>query len=91
MTCPKASAKDIHVLFPRSPKPKQTAFSGAIWILDLDHRVHPLDKMEFARMRWASAQMVEKQSVNKVLAKVVVSAAISSQRGRLQKLAQGRA
>ena len=74
ITCPKASARDIHVLFKRSPTPKHMAFSGTIWMLDLDHRVQPLDKMDFARARWALEQMVAKQSVNKVLGKVVVRA-----------------
>ena len=51
ITCPKASARDIHVLFQRSPMPKQMAFSGTIWMLDLDHRVQPLDKMGCLRGR----------------------------------------
>ena len=54
--------------------PKQMAFSGAIWMLDLYHSVQPVDKMDFARMRWALEQMVEKQSVIKVLGTVVVRA-----------------
>ena len=74
ITCPKASARDIHVLFQRSPTPKQMAFSLTIWMLDLDHIVQPLDKMDCARTRWALEQMVAKQSVNKVLSKVVVRA-----------------
>ena len=74
ITCPKASARDIHALFQRSPMPKHMAFSGTIWMLDLHHRVQPVHNIDFARMRWALAQMVEKQSVNKVLGKVVVRA-----------------
>ena len=74
ITCPKAAAKDIHTLFQRSPMPKQMAFSGTIWMLDLGHRLQPVDRMDFARMRWALEQMVEKQSVNKALEKVVVRA-----------------
>ena len=74
VTCPRASARDIHALFQRSPMPKQMAFSGTIWMLDLHHSVQPVDKMDFARMRWALEQMVERQSVNKVLGTVVVRA-----------------
>ena len=44
ITCPKASASYTNVLFQWSPIPKQMAFSGTIWMLDLDHRVQPLDK-----------------------------------------------
>ena len=91
ITCSKASAKDIHVLFQRSPMPKQMAFNGTIWVLDLDHRVHPLDKMDVARARWALEQMVAKQSVNKVLGKVVVRAESVPSQGGLQNLAEGRA
>ena len=74
ITCPRASARDMRVLLQRSPTPKQMAFSGAIWMLDLDHSVQPLDNMDFARTRWALEQMVAKQSVNMVLGKVVVRA-----------------
>ena len=74
ITCPKARARDIHALFQRSPTPKQMAFNGTIWMLDLDHRVQPLDKMDFARMRWALDQMVATQCVNKVLGKGVARA-----------------
>ena len=54
--------------------PKQMAFSGTIWMLELHHRVRPVDKMDFARIRCALEQMVERQSVNKVLGTVVVRA-----------------
>ena len=74
ITCTISSATDIHVLFLRSPTPNQMAFSGTIWMLDLDHRVQPLGNMDLARTRWALEQMVAKQSVNKVLGKVVVRA-----------------
>ena len=43
-------------------------------MLDLYHRVQPVDNMDFARMRWALEQMVERQRVNKVLGTVVVRA-----------------
>ena len=45
IACPKASARDIHVLFQRSPMPKHMAFSGAIWMLVLDPCVQPLDNI----------------------------------------------
>ena len=54
--------------------PKHMAFSGAIWMLDLYHRAQPVDKMDIAMMRWALEQMVERQSVHKVLGTVVVRA-----------------
>ena len=63
ITCPKAAAKDIHALFQRSPMPKQMAFSGTIWMLDLDHRLQTVDRMDFAGMRWALEHIVEKQRV----------------------------
>ena len=47
ITCPKASARDIHALFQRSPMPKHMAFSGTIWLLDLHHRAQPVDKKGF--------------------------------------------
>ncbi len=71
--------------------PKQMAFSGTMWMLDLYHRVQPVDNMEFARMRWALAHMVEKQSVNKVLGTVVVRAESVSAEAGFQRLAEGRA
>ena len=77
ITCPKASARHIHALFQRSPIPKQMAFSGNIWMLGLYHRVQPVEKILFSRMRWALEQMVGKQSVNKVLGTVMVRAECS--------------
>ena len=61
ITVPKASARDIHALFQRSPMPKHMAFSGTIWMLDLNHRLQTVDRMDFARMRWALEHIVEKQ------------------------------
>ena len=54
--------------------PKQMAFSGTIWMLDLYRRAQPVDKTGFARMRRALEQMVQGQSVNKVLRTVAVRA-----------------
>ena len=86
ITCPKAAAKDIHTLFQRSPMPKQMAFSGTIWMLDLDHRLQTVDSMDFARMRWTLEHIVEKQSVNKMLGKVVVRAESVPSAGGFQNL-----
>ena len=48
--------------------------------------VQPVNKMDFARMRWALEHMVEKQSVNKMLGKVVVRAESVPSSGGFQKL-----
>ena len=49
ITCPKASARDIHAVFQRSPMPKHMAFSGTIWMLELHHRAQPVDKNGFCK------------------------------------------
>ena len=55
-------------------------------MLYLHHRAQPVHKMDIARVRWALEQMVETQSVNKVLGKVVVRAESSPGEGRLKDL-----
>ena len=48
--------------------------------------VQRVNKMECARMRWALEQTVEKQSMNKVLGKVVVHAESGPGEGALKDL-----
>ena len=74
ITCHKEASKDIHVLFQRSPMPKQMAFSGTIWMLDLDHRVQPLDKNGFCEDAVGIGADGRETECEPVLAKVVVRA-----------------
>ena len=74
VVCPKVFAKDIHQQFKKDPPPKQMSFGASIWMLDLDHRIMPLEQMDFARMRWALEQLTRPARVQRVLGKLVIRA-----------------
>ena len=44
IVCPEVFAKDVHQQFKKDPPPKQMSFSATIWMLDLDHRIMPLER-----------------------------------------------
>ena len=54
---PKAKCTNIAAQFKKSDAPASMSFSATIWMLDLRHRLMPLDKLDLARTRWA-IQMV---------------------------------
>ena len=72
---PKAKCIDLAAQYKKSDAPTSMSFSATIWMLDLRHRLMPLDKLDLARTRWA----IQAVSVHGQLSKVLDGFAVAAE------------
>ena len=67
VTTPRVRTKDIFEQYKKVEAPVSMSVNGTIWMFDLSHRLIGMDKLDFARMRWAIDLMEATRSLHKVM------------------------